>query len=259
MTNGFQHFSILTLRVHFVDLTYESAAIFFELSIWVKVWNGQKTLGNLKLGRHTPHHPHPHFRQTSDGSLILQLHAEECTNDQTLKWMDSEWRGETKYTRVCHTVQAFVFPQSAIFITQKWLQASTVTKFRKGCARSPTMISSKQIKSVHCFIGHLMLNTMTQAVMSRLIYLKHLKMILWSIQYHHCPFDHTGSFQQMHLYFKKCLYSQIIMFSFQSSASPFQCSDDACAPRNTVAVATCSLTSLCCFFTVHCSIPYYCV
>lgn len=48
------------------------------------------------------------------------------------------------------------------------------------------------------------------------------------------------------------------MFSFQSSASPLQCSDDACAPRNTVAVATCSLTILC-FFTVHCSIPYYCV
>lgn len=54
----------------------------------------------------------------------------------------------------------------------------------------------------------------------------------------------------------KCRTSQIIMFSFQSSASPLQCSgcieEDACAPRNTVAVATCSVTILCFFFFFHC-------
>lgn len=39
---------------------------------------------------------------------------------------------------------------------------------------------------------------------------------------------------------------------WQSLASPLLCSDDACAPRNTVAVATCSLTILC----FYCPVPY---
>lgn len=67
---------MLTLKVHFVDLTCESAAIFFELSIWVKDWNGRKTL-KLQAGQAHSTLPSP----KSDRSLILQLHAEECTND----------------------------------------------------------------------------------------------------------------------------------------------------------------------------------
>lgn len=39
---------------------------------------------------------------------------------------------------------------------------------------------------------------------------------------------------------------------WQSSALPLLCSDDARAPRNTVAVATCSLTILC----FYCPVPY---
>lgn len=39
---------------------------------------------------------------------------------------------------------------------------------------------------------------------------------------------------------------------WQSLASPLLCSDDACAPRNTVAVATCSLTILC----FYCPVAY---
>lgn len=37
-----------------------------------------------------------------------------------------------------------------------------------------------------------------------------------------------------------------------SFTSPLLCSDDACAPRNTVAVATCSLTILC----FYCPVPH---
>lgn len=42
----------------------------------------------------------------------------------------------------------------------------------------------------------------------------------------------------------------------RSLASPLQCSDDACAPRNTVAVATCSLTILFFCFFFYCPVPY---
>lgn len=111
-----------------------------------------------------------------------------------------------------------------------------------------------QTESVHCFFRHLMLHTMTgqsQVVLSIQITYKND-----TVMYTVLPLSHWPLFLEDALAFYKCISSQIIMYSFQSSAS-LQCSDDACAPRNTVAVATCSLTILCFFFlTVHCSIRY---
>lgn len=99
---GFRISPILTLKVHFVDLTCESAAIFFEISIWVKVWNGHKIL-KLQAGQ-------AHSTPASDRSLILQLHSEECINDQTLKWINQIWKwwpeGEKKMTK--NTLPEFV-------------------------------------------------------------------------------------------------------------------------------------------------------
>lgn len=61
--------------------------------------------------------------------------------------------------------------------------------------------------------------------------------------------------RHFHNILKEYFYSLIDIFQkvpWQSLASPLQCSDDACAPRNTVAVATCSLTILC----FYCPVPY---
>lgn len=145
---------------------------------------------------------------------------------------------------------------TCICVTAKCTNAHTevaasvyeVTKFREGWVASPTMISPKQIESVHCFFRHLMLHTMTgqsRVVLSIQITYKNDTVMYTVLPLSHWPY---WLFLEVALVFYKCISSQMIMYSFQSSASPLQYSDDACAPRNTVAVATCSLTILCFFF-----------
>lgn len=113
-------------------------------------------------------------------------------------------------TRAWHTVYVFVFLHSATFFTQKWLQASRVPKIRKKIEQHPSeIISPKQIESVHCFVKHLILNTMTQAVMSCFVYSKHF-LSVYNITI--CAISHTVSLYQMQLHFKMYFLSNNHVF-----------------------------------------------
>lgn len=78
--------------------------------------------------------------------------------------------------------------------------------------------------------------------------------LLWPLCYRYWYFTSDNC----RVHFQNVFYSPINRLIFLKasmavlSISPLLCSDDACAPRNTVAVATCSLTILC----FYCPVPY---
>lgn len=141
---GFRISPVLTLKGHFVDLTCESAAIFFELSIWVKVWNGRKTLKLQARRAHSTLPSLPFFRdsrrQSDFATACWRMHKWPNTkvNESNMKMMA---RGEKENSK--NTLPEFVIQHMHLCFLKVW------SSHRSGCEQQQSLNLEKVGQDLH--------------------------------------------------------------------------------------------------------------